>query len=114
LRIYPGHFVSNPAITKGLESVSAASMDTWVALRQDPHYREIVSPDVIEAPTVVQFMNQGVGEPFWPQNLIPAKVMLQIVEVLYRTGQLPDGVKWGPRYRDDDYDDSRPEFRVDE
>jgi hypothetical protein len=54
------------------------------------------NPVLQEYPTV-EFAGEGVQEPFWPPNLVPAEEVVAIAIRLYTTGKMPEYLQWGDR-----------------
>jgi hypothetical protein len=54
-------------------------------------------PSTSPASRAIEFFNQGVGEPVWPENLLPVDEVVRIALEFYETGELPKSVRWGKR-----------------
>jgi hypothetical protein len=54
--------------------------------------------------TMIVFSNQGVDEPFWVPNLLPAPDVIRIVTDFYLLQDVPQSVEWGERvWKHDDF-----------
>jgi hypothetical protein len=51
----------------------------------------------------VEFCTDSAAEVFFPGNILTATEVIEIAVHFYKTGQLADWVKWGPRDWDYDY-----------
>jgi hypothetical protein len=57
----------------------------------------------ILAPDLIEFFDQGVTEPIWPENLLPLEQVIRLAVDFYRTGRCPISVKWEKRTWKDEW-----------
>src|SRR5262249_17148599 len=62
-----------------------------------PNFKKVAYPKEVLAPSLIEFSNEGLGEPFWPRNLLPAGDGAAILVHFFNTRTTPTSVRWGPR-----------------